>query len=404
MGPTTHQHEIDPLDKASKDRPSRFSQEQEPQFDLSEYIELAIRWRRLILASFFTLVIPVGIWSFLATKIYEVSMVIEPPIWGTSDLGVQDLDSVANIKAKIESGAYDVKIIRDLKLDDKELAFKIEQLRAGLSPMEMKDVKALKISLRRAADKVDSGKQILRMVLASLNGEYARFIQAKGNGLENRIRQINDKARTQAETIRNQTRNRVRTLESQINTKENEIKLKNEQYKILADKESSLLEQLKETKDNSQKLFDKRAALIEHKEGRDDISSLLYTATIQQNISYFTQMQSELSALKAQKENILTGIENTKNSINESRIEMENLQSAARIDIDALEAARQAEIRALELTKGNLESIVVVQEPEVSIRPVGPKKIRNILMAGMAGLMLGLCAAIFLEWWGSRLV
>ena len=278
-------------------------------------------------------------------------MLIEPPVNAITDTGVQNWDSGLSIKAKIESGAYNLNIENALDL-------------AGIGPKFgvalIKDTKLIKISLMETPDKTDLGKKILVKLLEELNDDYAKIVTDKRNRIDNQILMVL----------------------SQISTKENEIKLKNEQFKILEDREPQFLNEIKETKANSERLLAKREAVFERKETRDDVSALFYAATIQQNMSYFTQLQNDLSDLKNKKESTLNAVNNLKNDIGASRIEIRNLN----------------------LLKDNVQNIGVVQEPHVSPWPIGPKKKQNILIAAIAGLVLGLFAAFFVEYFGESFV
>ncbi|MEK7383495.1 MAG: Wzz/FepE/Etk N-terminal domain-containing protein [Elusimicrobiota bacterium] len=325
----------------------RDSREQDSEIDLRECVQVVIKRKKLALTVFLVPVLITAVWSFLAPKVYEISMVIEPPISSMLDAGAQGFDSVGNIKGKIQSGAFDIKIISELNINEPTLRLNVTQ---------PKDTNLIRVSLERTADKTEVGRKTLARLLELLSLNYEKFI---GDN-------------------RNRIGNQIKTILSQISTKENEIKSKREQFKILADRERQFIEEIKEAKSNSESLHTKREALFGRKENRDDISSLLYTATIQQNNGYSIQLQNELSGLKTQQENILNGIDNLKNSINESRIEIGNLN----------------------LSIGSLLNIQVIQEPLVSLRPIGPKRARNILIAAMIGLIVGMAAAFSLEFAG----
>ncbi len=322
--------------------------EQDHEIDLREYIEIAVKRKKIVFGVLFTAVFFAAVWSVLSPRIYEISVVLGPPIMLAADGAVKDLDSTMNMKAKIESGAFNTKIISELNIPEKELKFDVSQLR---------DTKVIKVSLRWTTEQADIGKKTLAKLVEALNLQYADYIKNWLSRVENQIQ----------------------VALSQIGRKENEIKGKSEQLKIMTERERQYSDDIREAKINSEKLAANRTALFERKENKDDVTALLYAATIQQNISYFAQLQDELSKARIEKEKITNGIADLKNGINEDRIGIENLR----------------------LSLGDMRNIEVIQEPLVSLRPIGPKKAQNILIAAMAGLIVGLCSALFIEHWKS---
>jgi capsular polysaccharide biosynthesis protein len=320
--------------------------EAEVEINLSEYINVIIKRKKVFLSVFFVSVIVTAVVSFLMPKTYEVSMIIEPPILSVTNTGVQNLDSVENIKAKIEEGAFNTKIIKELNIKEKLLKFKIKQ---------PNNTRLIKVSVDEKENKTDLGIVILKKLLDGLDLNYAKFIEDKKNEIDNQIAMVT----------------------SQNSTKENIIKLREEQFKIQDDREQKLIDEIKETKSNSEELLTKRESLLKNEAGKDEISSLLYTTTIQQNMSYFSQLQNELASLKANKENTLADIKNLNNSINENKITISNLNIAKNI----------------------IHNILVIQEPLVSLSPIGPSKRGNIAIAGIASLMFGLFLVFFIEYW-----
>lgn len=316
------------------------------EFDLREYVDIAIKRKKIVFAVFLTSVLPVVVWSFLSPRIYEVSMIIEPPISAITDTGVQGWDSVTNIKAKIEVGAFNAAIATAMNLSKNPPKFIVNI---------PKDTRLLKVRLLATADETELSKTALLKLLEILNNSYSKIIEDKRNRIDNQIK----------------------IIQSQIGTKENEIKLKNEQFKILESRERQFVEDIKNVRDTSEKLLAKRETVFERGNNKDDVAALFYASSIQQNMSYFTQLQDDLAELKNKKESVMSAVENLKSSINESRIGISDLN----------------------LAKGGVQNIQVVQEPGRSFQPVGPNRRKNTLLAGAFGLIAGLVFAYGLEWW-----
>lgn len=317
--------------------------------DLRRYVRAILARKELIAAICFSTASLAGAWCLFAPKTYEVSMVIEPPVMALTDSGVQSLDTVENIAATIDQGSFDWKIIRELNLPDKELRFYITQPRG---------TKLLRVGVRRRGEEAGLGIEILKHLKEALDQGYEAFVKQRRSRIDNQIQ----------------------TISSQIAAKESEIRMENNRLKILEDRETQLLEELRLTKENSEKMLVKREALLGQKDGRDDISSLLYTSTIQQNISYSTQLQNQLSNLRIDKQKAMTVIEGIRSAIIDGQIEINNLN----------------------LQKNSIANIVMVQKPEVSLMPVGIGKRQAVFAGAAVGLALGLFYVFMIECWGFQ--
>lgn len=316
------------------------------EIDLRDYIETIFR-RKKILAGFFCVsVFFTGIWGIVSPRVYEISMIIEPPISAITDTGVQTWDSVANIKAKIEAGVYNVDIIKMMSVSESLPRFAISLF---------KDTRLIKVGLTGTEGEAVRRQQILEKLLETMHADYAFILGNKRDKIDNDIK----------------------VIQNQIDTKENEIKLKSEQLKILEARDRQFVEDIQAVRASSEKLQAQREAVFNRKDGREDVATLFYSATMQQNTSYLIQLQNDLAELRNKKGSLAGDIEKLKNSISEGRIDIRNLS----------------------LLKDGVQNIRVIQAPGRSLRPVGPKRTRNTLLAGAIGLMIGLIAALSIEWW-----
>jgi len=313
--------------------------------DLKECFKVIAKRKIMIFVVFFASVIAATALSFTQPKKYEVSMIIEPPIMGITNTGIENLDSVENIRAKIEEGAFNTKIINELNLKDKDIKFKIS------API---NTRLIKISIEKNAKEANLGVKILKQLIDELKLNYAQFIQDKESQLDNQISIVSN----------------------QIHSKENDIKLKYEQIKLIEERSLKLAEDIKESKVNADKLRSKGEALLENKESKESLLSLFYTATMQQDIIYFTQLQNDLSGLRSDKEIALTAIENIKNAIQECKINIKNLT----------------------IIKESMHNIVLIQEPLVSLSPNNSNARFNIVFSGVLGLITGLFLAFLMEY------
>ena len=322
--------------------------------DLKDYIRVMIKRKKIILAIFFVFVITTVVVNFCTPEVYKISMVVEPANFGVTDAGdILYIGSAENIRTKIKEGIFDSRIIRALDYPLKNTRFKFSTPRTD-------DPKLIKVSIEQTKDKMEAGLKILNQLFNELSNSYKDIIESKKNGIEKQISLISNN----------------------IISKNNEIKLCQEQLRVLQEREAKLVEEVKETKFNAEKLISERDVLLDKREKRDNISSLLYTATIQHGIAYFNQLNNQLFDLRTQKEGIVNEIKNIQSEINNLKIEIEHIN----------------------LKKESIVNIKLVQEPEVLWYPIKPKIKQNIAVSAVFGVMLGIFSAFFQEFWQKSMV
>jgi uncharacterized protein involved in exopolysaccharide biosynthesis len=326
-------------------------QEQSPglgrEIDPRECIDVIIRRKRLIFTMFLISIIIVAILSLITPRVYEISMIIEPGTIGTNNSGEAIfVDSPANIKAMIEAGTFDLNVNNALKLNSQRTGTK-------LRIFQPKDSKFLKFSINEPDSKKDTGLRILSQFLNELTIFYKGVIENTKSGIDKKIAVISN----------------------EIKNKNDSIELSKESLKIVEAREKELIDELKTTKNNTEQLLIKRNALIENKVQADGLSSLLYSNTIQQNISYFNELNNQLASNRIKKESVVNDIKFLQTNIDDLDIEIEKLKA----------------------TRENVRSISLVQEPRVSPEPTGPKRRQNVMVAGILGLIVGTFLAFFME-------
>ena len=322
-------------------------QELEQEIDLREYIDVIIKRKKLILAIFFVSVIAVAVMSYIAPKTYEVSMLIEPPVIGINDSGGPVFaDSPLNMKARVDAGAFDLSVIKALELDPKKHETK-------LRISQPKDSTFLKIGFNKPESKTELGVKILNQLLNEMSNYYKSAIGFKKDDIDRQISVISNG----------------------IKNANNSIKLNEESLKIVETREKELTDELRSTKVNTEQLLIKRSVLLEKRVPADDISSLLYTNTIQQNIAYSNQQNNQLAEIKTKKEGMANTIKSLQNEINNSGITIEKLKAI----------------------KESIHNISLIKEPQVSFEPIGLCRLRTVILAGILSLTFGIFLAVVME-------
>ena len=206
--------------------------------------------------------------------------------------------------------------------------------------------------MKHAKDKTDLGLSILNQLFTQLSAFY------EGSTSFNKA--IKEK--------------QIESISNYITIKENVIKNKKDKCKLLEQREAQLANEIDVVLSNSKKLLDKSESLVQ---GNDELAALLYTATVQQNISYTITLQDKISQLKIDKEALATDIKNLQSEISSLRLDMEEIN----------------------IIKKHISNVELLQQPQRSLHPVSPKKKQNVAIAGILSLMLGVFLAFFMEFW-----
>ncbi|MBU4488100.1 MAG: hypothetical protein KKI13_03425 [Candidatus Omnitrophica bacterium] len=292
-------------------------------------------------------VIVTAIISFSTPKVYEVSMVVELPTIGVDDSGTPIFVVRPDIiKAKIEDGVFNLNVVNVLKLDSQKAGI-------GLKVSQPRDLTLLKLNIDEPEDKKELGTKILNQFFNEMADFYKDSTETRKGDIDNRITLISN----------------------QIKKKNDSIKLNEENFKIFEIRAKEVISEIMSIKINTEQLLAKRDILLEKKVQADDPGTLLYLDVIQQNISCFDRLNNQLADIKIRKNDTANGIKSRQNEITEFGIEIERLKR----------------------NKENIHGIKLIQKPRASLKATGPNKKKNIVLAGILGLMAGTLSAFFTE-------
>jgi len=244
---------------------------------LIDYLRVIWRWKWLIILGTFLCMVVAAVVSFNMPKIYEVSMTIESGIIGVNKDGeFIYLDSQHNIAGKIKGGLYNRRIQKALNINPLETGIKFE---VGLQ----KGTSFIKVKSEWGKNEVEFGKKTLVHLVAAISKEYENVVQQRKGDYE-----------------------------KQILIKQNQIKENEATLKIIQDREKELLQEIKNVKDNTERIVQERNNILQHKGNADDISLLIYSTTIQQNVAYFNQLSNQINDIRTKKERASMKTENLK--------------------------------------------------------------------------------------------
>jgi LPS O-antigen subunit length determinant protein (WzzB/FepE family) len=291
-----------------------------------------------------------GVISFQMSKIYSISMVLRPGILQVRKDGNNIyIDSPQNIKAMIDAGTFNNQIINDI-----------------INPEDNDSPKSLKIKVKipKESDAIVAsyetsdiklGLRILKNLSNLLLGKYSEMINYHRKQHETSIIMKKAEIENYNVTIKSYEQH-IKNLDRRIHELASEIKIVNE---------------------NTNSLISERDKFLSDNVNPDNIlSSILYTNTIQQNITLANTYKNQIKGYNSEKENYKISLEKAKGDFQK-----------------LLES-----IKSLEFEKNSIQNIQILQPPSSSPYPIGPKKKLNVILAAVVGLFALLFLAFFLEY------
>ncbi len=344
--------------------------EYEKEIELMDFLNVLWKRKWLIIIPTFFFAIIAGVYSFLLPRVWEVDAIIQP-----SQYTLQTIDGTykeiltadpKQIAGQINEALYNHIIAAELNLDIRE----IPKLKAA----NLRDTNLVKIST-----KVNDAEKA-KLILYSLFNHLKRDLDKK---IDVEIKSFDTNISTNENLIK---KNKIKQ-----NKIRQEIISAANKLKISESRVISIMEEMKSVKKRIGELEEQqRRTLSEKKQITDAISLLLhsdelqhYSNEVQLNLRIYNTLDEKLSDEKIIQEDLKLNKEEKKTEIENVNNEIENVK-----DQIALLNKKKARVDYAQLTK----------EPTSSLGPVFPKKKRNVMLAGILGLMIFTMFAFFLEY------
>jgi len=314
-----------------------------------DYLLVIWRWKYVILGGSLLCALIAGVISFQMSKIYSISTVLLPGILRVGENGNNVyIDSPANINGLLQAGTFNGRILDALKKTSKEELPK--ELKFSVNIPQSSNT--LRISYE--SSDIDQGMLVLSHLNNFLSEKYDELIKYYQNEY---VKEIEMK-RAQIDShkaILQSSKQRIKALQKRINELQSEVDLIN---------------------NNTIALIKERDKLLSRNSSDNILSSILYTNTIQQNLTLANTYKNEINEYNSQKENENANVGKTQNTIKELLEEIKNL----------------------EFKSNNIGSIQILQPPSPSPYPVKPKKKQIVLLAAVVGGFIMLFIAYFSEY------
>ncbi len=331
--------------------------------------------------------------AFSLPDIYRAYVVLQPGILDvTPDGKYIYLDSVQNIKAKIDSNAYSQRLYESLEEG-------VRESRMDFKADIPKNANVLVVSAEAEKERIEQKIKNIYLLIKELEYDYSTQIERRKLEiakqkmiLENELRDIEVKKKG----IDNQialAKNEMKAFKSQIDSYRHTLA-------VLEAREKELLNEILMAQRNSERLIQGRESFIQqHFDNKDPhLADILYTTTIQQNVSFSNELQSRLSELRMKKEDITGLIIRAEKLLAEKKVNIEQLELQKNEQLEVQIARKNIDIQDLEKRNSYIQNMQMVSKPIATKKPVKPNRKMIIVLSAMVGCFLGFAVALIKEY------
>jgi capsular polysaccharide biosynthesis protein len=309
--------------------------------------------------------------------VWEIDAIIMPSkyIIQTSDGRYNEILVVdpKQIVGQINEESYNRLIATELNLDIRE----IPKLKAE----NLKDTNLVRISTKE--NNIEKGKFILSSLFNHLKKELDGKVDVEIKGVDTNIANHENIIKKKNIDIQSKKIEKSR-LEQEILSAQNKLKISEERFK-------SIMEEMKTAKERIDELEKQlKKVLAEKKVGTDAVSLLLYSNEVQHNLRYYNTLDEKLNNEKITQENLRLRINNKEKDKKQIDTQIEKLRNEIEDTINQIDLLFEKRSR--------IDYAQFIKEPTSSLYPVAPRKKRNVLIAGILGLMIFTTLAFFLDY------
>jgi len=436
----------------------------EDEIELMDLLKVLWKWKYLIIIGTLVCAVAAAVVSLNMTKVYGITTILQPGMLKVTEDGkTVYIDSPENIKGVIETGALNGQVLKNVQFPDEEEPPTSVEFKVTIP----KNTNALEVVYETPY--VDIGLQIMKNLNEGLLERYGRRIRLYEDNYNNEIHSKSNEASKLTEKVAS-ARHGISTLEAERDAKISEIltKISGKKAEIAtteAEKDSTIMEQtnkaatlkaqikgkkmqilnlqqrisdvkmeIDRVSKNTDLLVEERTKFLASTSKQENVlASVIYTNTIQQNITYLNSLTGTISSINHEilQENV--GIETLENQIKDITIQKDNLEKQTQYKIENLQAdikdlearkeslskqtgykieTMQSEIKALESEKElilqdiksiefqrkSIQNIQINKAPRRSESPIKPKTRLNVMLAGVVGLFLTVFLSFFVEY------
>jgi uncharacterized protein involved in exopolysaccharide biosynthesis len=365
--------------------------ERDEEINLMQYLEVIWRRKWLIIVPTIVVSILAGIISFLLKPVWQVDAIIQPSkfLIQTEQGQFQEVYVVdpKQVAGQVNQSSYNNFLASELNIDfNKFPDIKAENLR---------DTKLVRIWVRESD--IEKGIKILNSLFRHLKGDFDKKIDVEIKGIDTAIA-TNENAIKQNEFVIKDRWNEIKLLNIQKTKTKDGISADTNKLKISEDRFQNITEEIKSVKKRIDEIEEQlKKALEEKRQGSDAVGLLLYSNEVQNNLRYYNTLEEKLSVEKITQESLRLSVKEKSEDIKQLDTQIEKLKT----EIDKINNTSENfknQISLLTERKLRIDYAQLIKEPTPSKKPVSPKKIMYVSMAGISGLIIFGLLALFREY------
>jgi capsular polysaccharide biosynthesis protein len=349
----------------------------ENEVNLIEYLNVLWKRRWLIIVPTILLALVAGIFSFLTPPTWEVDLILQPSKFFIQTAGGEFREVLVTdpkqLAGQINQQSYDRLLGAELNLDLR----KFPRLKAE----NLKDTKLVRVSLRTG--ETEKGQAILNLLFQHLKSELDRKIDVEIMSITTQLALKDNDIATKGLDIQ--------SMNIEIEKTQQEIIAAGNKLKISEERSQSLLAEMKGVRARIDEIEKQQKTMLAEKQGSvETLGLLLYSNEVQQNFRYYNALEENLSTEKNTQEDLRLSVREKGQVIKGYKTQIDKISQTI--------LALRSDMELLTEKKQRIDYAQLVKEPTVSLYPVSPRKIRNVLIAGFLGFFCFSILALFLDY------
>ena len=365
----------------------------EDEIDLKEIFSVLWKRRWIIFILTCVVVLSAAVYTFTSPEIYDVYVVMEPGVIDVApNGGYIYLDTVSNIKAKLESNAYTQRLISSLNLDP----FK-DRIKLKVDLPNKANI--IKVSIEEESDKIEQGIRVLRQLVHEVQTDYEVGVLRKKQEYQEKISKKNNMIES-LKIERKDIEKKISIKANFIKEKYGQIDIQKSSFSIIDQRIADLVQELKDVKKNTDNIIAQRENILKDPERNSNsgLADLLYSTTIQQNVAFFNTLKNQISDLEMEKEKSKAGLRTLEKEIDDLKLDIERMKIQKDEGLQAEINGITVEINELNNRILLIQNIKMISEPAATTFPIKPNKKLNVILSLLIGLMVSIFIAFIVEY------
>ncbi|WP_169832983.1 GumC family protein [Geosporobacter ferrireducens] len=391
------------------------------EISLRELIEILIKQKKLIILITVASILVAGIVSFfILDPVYESRMVLMASQFSdklqSTQIQGEGVDSILNSLSRYPTMTLETyrqqitaprvmrETIAELKLEEE---YDIASLAKAITLETIKDTNLITVKMQH------SDPEMAAKIVSKVGEKFVAFVSDKAKEhassssshintqLETELIKL-EEASNELKEFLSQPRG-VSELEQELAAKLTQITTYKTNLTDLQIKQQSLKASIQVAETEAK--GSNRIILKNQSDGEDNLSIDKLQLMIEDSA---TLLKIELAAVTSDIANIKEQVNILQKQIEELQVELQEKKHEARIIEKKVEIAQNTydafvkkyeELRVAESSQIGESTITVISKAYPATKPVGPRKAMNLAIATVLGVMIGVFAAFFIEYW-----